>query len=81
MLSDITIGQYFPGDSFLHRMDPRVKVILLFFFLIGIFVFDTAGSYAVLSLLTVGLFLLSRVPLRMMVNPCGPFFGLSCSPS
>ena len=76
MLSDITIGQYFPGDSFLHRMDPRVKVILLFFFLIGIFVFDTAGSYAVLSLLTVGLFLLSRVPLRMMVKSLRPLFWI-----
>lgn len=27
MLSNITIGQYFPGDSFLHRMDPRAKIV------------------------------------------------------
>ena len=33
MLTDITLGQYFPGDSLLHRMDARVKIILLFFIL------------------------------------------------
>ena len=33
MLTDITLGQYFPGDSLLHRMDARVKIILLFFYI------------------------------------------------
>ena len=37
MLSDITIGQYFPGNSILHRLDPRTKVVLLFFYLVLIF--------------------------------------------
>ena len=40
MLTDITLGQYFPGDSLLHRMDARVKIILLFFYIVGIFLFD-----------------------------------------
>ncbi len=33
MLKDITLGQFFPGDSLLHRLDPRTKIVLLFFFL------------------------------------------------
>ena len=37
MLQDITLGQYFPGNSILHRLDPRVKIILLFVLLIPIF--------------------------------------------
>ena len=38
MLSDITIGQYFPGDSLLHRMDPRVKLVLIFAYIILVFI-------------------------------------------
>ena len=38
MLNGITIGQYFPGDSLLHRMDPRVKLILTFVYIVAVFV-------------------------------------------
>lgn len=76
MLSDITIGQYFPGDSLLHRMDPRVKILLLFFFIVGIFVFDTAGSYAIFSLLSTGLFFFSGIPMRMMFRSVRPLLWI-----
>ena len=45
MLTDITLGQYFPGDSLLHRMDARVKIILLFTYIVGIFLFDNNICY------------------------------------
>ena len=45
MLSNITIGQYFPGNSFLHRMDPRVKIVLLLLFLVEVFVRTTSMSF------------------------------------
>ncbi len=76
MLSDITIGQYFPGNSLLHRMDPRVKVSLLLVFIIGIFLFDTAGAYALLSLLLVSLFHVSGIPLRMMAKSLRPLLWI-----
>jgi len=76
MLSDITIGQYFPGGSLLHRMDPRVKIVLLFFFLIGIFFFDTVGAYVVFSLLTGGLFYFSGIPMRMMTKSLRPLLWI-----
>ena len=37
MLNNITIGQYFPGNSFLHRMDPRAKIIATTIFVVAIF--------------------------------------------
>ena len=37
MLKDITIGQYFPGDTFVHRLDPRVKILISIMFIISLF--------------------------------------------
>lgn len=37
MLKDITIGQYFPGETIIHKLDPRVKIILTFVFIISLF--------------------------------------------
>jgi hypothetical protein len=37
MLTDMTLGQYYPGDSFLHRMDPRAKILCTMIFIIAIF--------------------------------------------
>ena len=38
MLSGITIGQYFPGRSLVHRMDPRVKLVLTFAYIVAVFI-------------------------------------------
>ena len=37
MLTDITLGQYFPGNSFLHRLDPRIKIIATMIVIISVF--------------------------------------------
>lgn len=76
MLSDITIGQFFPGNSLLHRLDPRTKIILLFFFLVAIFAVSSAASYALLSGLTLALMLVSRVPMRMMLRSVKPLWWI-----
>lgn len=76
MLSDITIGQYSPGSSILHRLDPRTKVVLLFFYLVLIFVCRSAISYAILSALTFALMVLSKVPLRMMLRSLKPLWWI-----
>lgn len=62
MLQGITLGQFFPGKSILHRLDPRTKIILLFVLMIPIFAAKGWQAYALLSAVTVGLIFLSRVP-------------------
>ena len=72
MLKDITLGQFFPGDSLLHRLDPRTKIVLLFFFLAAIFVFDSPLAYAALTAFTAALIAVSRVPLLLMLKALKP---------
>ena len=76
MLSDITIGQYFPGNSILHRLDPRTKVVLLFFYLVLIFLCKSGISYGVMTALTAALVLLSKVPMRMMLRSLKPLWWI-----
>ena len=47
MLRDITIGQYYPADSILHRLDPRVKFIATLAFIISLFISSTWTGYLV----------------------------------
>ena len=76
MLTDITIGQFFPGQSFLHRLDPRVKVILLFLLVAAIFIFDTPGAYTALSLLTLGIALSSGTPFAALLKSLRPLWWI-----
>lgn len=62
-LKDITLGQYFPGKSIIHRFDPRAKLIFLFLFVIALFVSNTALGYGILfAFLALGIGL-SRISL------------------
>ena len=72
MLKDITLGQFFPGDSLLHRLDPRTKIVLLFFFLAAIFIFDSPLAYAALTAFTAALIAVSRVPPLLMLKALKP---------
>lgn len=76
VLTDITIGQFFPGHSILHRLDPRVKVTLLFFLILAIFLFDTPSAYGAISLLTMGLAFASGVPLRTLLKSLRPLWWI-----
>lgn len=68
MLSNITIGQYYPAKSLLHRMDPRMKVILTAVFIVLIFLANNFDSMAlVLAFLGITV-ALSRVPLKMILR-------------
>ena len=62
MLQDITLGQFFPGNSILHRLDPRTKIISLFALMILIFSAQGRAAYIALTILTAGLIFLSKVP-------------------
>ncbi len=72
MISDITIGQYYKGDSFVHKMDPRIKIIITVLFVVMIFMCKNF-----LSLLLTGVFLvlsvfISRVPFKMFFKSLKP---------
>lgn len=46
MIKDITIGQYIPGDSFVHKLDPRTKILISLLFIIDLFIIDKIFGYA-----------------------------------
>ena len=65
MISDITIGQFMPGSSFVHKLDPRMKIILMTAIIIFIFIVKNLMSMgAMLGFVAIAI-LLSRIPLRM----------------
>ena len=74
MIRDITIGQYYPADSVLHRLDPRVKFIGTFLFLISLFVADSFWGYLLATCFLGGIILLSKVPVKFMVKGLKPLF-------
>lgn len=72
MLKDITLGQYFPGDSIIHRLDPRTKLIWVIFYIIALFQATNFLSYALMAAVTVGCVALSHVPPKSMLKGLKP---------
>lgn len=68
MLRDITIGQYYPTGSVIHRMDPRVKLFGTLVFLISVFAYKGIVGLAVVTLFLAGVISISKVPFRYMVK-------------
>lgn len=64
MLKDITIGQYLPGDSFLHRLDPRTKIIAVLLYMIALFLVNNFWGLGAMLLLSVLIVCTSQIPLR-----------------
>ncbi len=62
MLNDVTFGQYYPAQSFAHRLDPRVKLLMLIAFIVAIFLTDTFYGLAACALFLVAATIFSRVP-------------------
>ena len=58
---DITIGQYFPKNSLIHRLDPRTKLLAVIFYMVMIFVSKNAYSFLVSGLLMVTVIALSKI--------------------
>ena len=68
MLRDITIGQYYPTGSVIHRMDPRVKLFGTLVFLISVFAYKGIVGLAVVTLFLAAVIHISKVPLRYMIK-------------
>ena len=72
MLKDITLGQYFPGDSVVHRLDPRTKLILVIVYIVALFQADTWLGFGVVTLVTAICVALSRIPPKTMFKGVKP---------
>ena len=72
MLSDITLGQYFPGKSLLHKLDPRMKLILAAIYMVAVFLAKNAFCHLFTTVATVVLILLSRISLRIVLRAVRP---------
>ncbi|MCD8355609.1 MAG: energy-coupling factor transporter transmembrane protein EcfT [Clostridia bacterium] len=72
MLKDITLGQYFPGTSILHRADPRTKILLVMAVIIALFVCNEWVPFAVLAVCIVGMVYIARLKLRMVMRGLKP---------
>lgn len=74
MLRDITLGQYYPGDSIIHRLDPRIKITGTILYIIALFIInDFWGMVA--AAVSMGIVIaLSKVPLKFMLKGLKPIF-------
>ena len=68
MLRDITLGQYYQADSIIHRLDPRVKLVATFSYIISLFFIDNFIGYIVAALFLALVIKLSKVPFKFMVK-------------
>lgn len=66
MIRDITIGQYYPAKSVLHKLDPRTKLAGTLIFIISIFLFRTVVGYALATVFLAGMITLSTVPVKFI---------------
>lgn len=72
MISDITLGQFFPGRSPIHRLDPRTKIILATLFIVSVFVANNPISFLTLLVTTVILIAISRISFKVILKSIKP---------
>lgn len=72
MLKDITLGQYFPGQSVIHRLDPRTKLVMLVVYIVALFLAESWVSYGLMFLFLVSVIWLSTIPLKAIVRGMKP---------
>ena len=66
MIRDITIGQYYPAKSVIHKLDPRTKLFGTLVFIISVFLFHSIAGYAVATVFLAGMILISTVPVKFI---------------
>ena len=68
MLKDITLGQYFPGDTLIHRLDPRTKLMCVVLYIVALFCAKWFVSYALVAAVLIACIRISRVKLKTMTK-------------
>ena len=77
-LKDITLGQYFPGNSVVHRLDPRTKLLLTVVYIVALFLCSHVVSYAIMLLTLIACILASQVGFRPILRGMKPIFFIAC---
>lgn len=72
MIKDITIGQFFPGESVIHRLDPRTKIILTMALIIVVFFCQNIFSLLLMILFVAAINLISRIPVKVVLKGIKP---------
>ncbi|GAB4074333.1 energy-coupling factor transporter transmembrane protein EcfT [Barrientosiimonas marina] len=72
----LIIGQYVPGQSLVHRLDPRTKITVIFFFVFIVFLANSVSSYSVLIAFALASMLTTRIPLRFILKGLLPVWFL-----
>ena len=72
MLKDITLGQYFPGNSVIHRLDPRTKLIMLVVYIVVLFMATNVVSYALVAGFLLAAIKISTIPMKSIVRGMKP---------
>lgn len=76
MIRDITIGQYYPAKSILHRLDPRTKLASTLLYLISLFLFKSISGYLIATIFLISIIRLSKVPFSYIVRGLKPIIML-----
>lgn len=73
-IRDITLGQYYPGGSWIHKLDPRVKIMATLLFIVALFVVDDFIGFAIAAAGLAGVIAISKVPLSFILRGLKPVF-------
>ena len=73
-IRDITLGQYYPGSSWIHRLDPRIKIVATLLFIVALFVVDDFIGFAIAAAGLASVIIISKVPLSFIVRGLKPVF-------
>lgn len=76
MFKDITIGQYYPGQSFLHGLDPRTKLVCLFLYMVGLFMITDLANFSYLAVFTAVVIGCSGIPVKVLAKGIKPMWLL-----
>ena len=76
MIKDITIGQYIPGESFVHKLDARVKILFSLLFIIDLFLIKEFSGYIVIFIFTMMAIIVSKIQFRYIYKGLKPIFKL-----
>ena len=76
-LKDITLGQYFPGNSLVHRLDPRTKLMAVTLYIVALFLADFFVTYAIMLLVLALAITISKVPLRSILRGLKPILFIA----
>ncbi len=76
-LKDITLGQYFPGNSLVHRLDPRTKLIAVTLYIVSLFLADFFVTYAIMLAVLALAIRISKVPLRSILRGLKPILFIA----